>query len=256
MWKKIDKKDKPTSKIGNVSFFKSPTKELLSILNPNIILVGLNVSKDVNGLFQNWHSTSTSAKDYKLRYALLNTPLWGSYMTDIIKKYPEMDSKKVTSYLKKNPDVEKENIEEFKKELNMLGSVNPILIAQGNETYNILKRNIKDTSFTILKVTHYSAHISKEKLRVEYEKLILENEVLSTMYNEKEEAEEEAFKEELNQKKAEKKPAKKKVKNKPAKKDGVCKVNTETGRCGKKGTERPEDCELSEKGTCRKKKKK
>ena len=61
-----------------------------------------------------------------------------------------------------------------------------------------------------------------------------------------------------------KKPAKKKVEKKPAKKsakkkvekDGVCKVSVKSGRCSKTGTERPEDCELSEKGACRKKKNK
>ena len=49
-----------------------------------------------------------------------------------------------------------------------------------------------------------------------------------------------------------KKPAKKPAK----KKDVVCKVNTKTDRCSKTGTERPEDCEVSEKGACKKKKKK
>ena len=103
-------------------------------------------------------------------------------MTDIIKNYPEMESSKVVKYLKQNPKVEKENIEEFKKELKMLGSVNPIIIAQGKTNKSdILRRNLKDT-YTILKVTHYSAFISKEKLKEEYKKLIFRKNNLGSKY--------------------------------------------------------------------------
>jgi hypothetical protein len=38
------------------------------------------------------------------------------------------------------------------------------LIAFGNETYDILQKNLRD-EFQIFKVTHYSHYISKEKYR-------------------------------------------------------------------------------------------
>ena len=40
----------------------------------------------------------------------------------------------------------------------------PILIAFGNKTYDILQKNLRD-EFQIFKVTHYSHYISKEKYR-------------------------------------------------------------------------------------------
>ena len=45
VWEKPGKNIK--SDMGDVSFLKNPTQELLNILNPNIILVSLNVSKNI-----------------------------------------------------------------------------------------------------------------------------------------------------------------------------------------------------------------
>ena len=42
--------------------------------------------------FSNFHSSSSTAQDYKIRYALKDTKFWGSYMTDIIKNFPEKHS--------------------------------------------------------------------------------------------------------------------------------------------------------------------
>ena len=88
-------------------------------------------------------------------------------MTDIIKLYEEMESNKVIKYLKKNPEVEKENIQKFEQELIDLGSNNPILIALGNDSFNILNRHLKN-KYKIYKVTHYSARIDKETLKKQF----------------------------------------------------------------------------------------
>ena len=64
---------------------------------------------------------------------------------------------------------EKENAETFEQELLDIGAENPIIIALGNDSYKILKRNFKNLN--IYKVPHYSAFITKEKLRLEFEKL-------------------------------------------------------------------------------------
>ena len=82
-----------------------------------------------------------------------------------------MQSSILMSYLSKNPDFVKKNIESFIQELKDIGSKNPILIAQGNSSFNILNKYLKD-KFKIYKVTHYSAFISKEKLRDEYQKIL------------------------------------------------------------------------------------
>jgi hypothetical protein len=147
--------------------FKEPS---LDMLNPNVVLVGLNISKRIESPFANFHSESRHANDYKLRYALKNTSYWGGYMTDIIKDFEEKVSGKLMKFLKKNKDFERENIRIFEEELTDIGSVNPTLIALGNDCYTILKRNFGN-KYRIYKVSHYSAFIAKEKLRVEFESL-------------------------------------------------------------------------------------
>ena len=112
--------------------------------------------------FQNFHGKGGGA--YKIRYALKDTPLWGAYMTDVIKDFPQKESGKVASYLRGNREFKEENLKRFRQELIDIGAAAPILIAFGNETYGILKTDLRD-EFQISKVTHYSHYISKEKYR-------------------------------------------------------------------------------------------
>ena len=65
-----------------------------------------------------------------------------------------------------NKKIEKENIIKFEEELKSIGSEYPIIIAFGNDSYKILKRNFKQ--YNICKVTHYSHFISKEKYREKF----------------------------------------------------------------------------------------
>ena len=159
---------KVKSGMDDISFFNNPS--ILNVLNPNVVLVGLNISKEIPIIFGNFHPTNSSAQDYKTRYAVKDTMFWGSYMTDIIKDFSEKASTNMMKYLVKNKEFERQNIKLFEKELIDIGSTNPILIAFGNDVYKILKRNFKST-YRIYKVTHYSARISKEKLRTEFKKL-------------------------------------------------------------------------------------
>ena len=100
----------------------------------------------------------------------MNTKFWGSYMTDVIKGYPQVNSKKVITFLKQNPHVVKRNIEDFKYEMALLQDKRkPILIAMGNATYEILKGYLSD-EFQIVKIMHYSNRIGKEN----YKKFVLE----------------------------------------------------------------------------------
>jgi hypothetical protein len=138
-------------------------------LKPDVVFVGLNTSTDINDLepFSNFHSTSPHAQDYKIRFALKDTKLWGGYMTDIIKDHVELHGHTVRSYLNENPDVEDKNIETFRKELKDLGTENRTIIAFGGEVYRILTNNNLHDEFNIIPVTHYSHRISKEIYREE-----------------------------------------------------------------------------------------
>ena len=162
--------DTPKSNTGDLSVLDPDiNKELLSILNVDVVLLGLNGSRVVDpestapplSIFHSWTSFQ---QDYKIRYAFKGSPYWGAYMTDIIKHYGEVDSTKTMEYLKRNKEYEQENIRFFEQELLDIGATNPTLIAFGNDVHNILTRNLKD-KYKILKVPHYAHFINKDTYR-------------------------------------------------------------------------------------------
>lgn len=111
----------------------------------------------------NFHSDYKYQKDYKLRYALRGTKYWGCYITDIIKRYAEVDSSKVELFLREHPEVVEYNIREFERELELIGGA-PKLVALGGTVFNLLTKYI-GKQYTIYKVPHYSSYISAENYR-------------------------------------------------------------------------------------------
>ena len=168
-----DQGDTPKSNVGDLSVLDPNTNpKLLPTLNPNIALVALNISRgDITLPFGNFHDARSEATDYKIRYATNDTPMWGAYMTDIIKDFEEKISGKVKSYLRENRDFEKENVDFFVQELSDIGATNPTLIAFGNESYDILKRNLNN-EFKIHKIPHYANYSSKEKYRMQIKEVM------------------------------------------------------------------------------------
>ena len=176
IWKENFRNYPPTCNVGDINILDpQQNPNLLSQLNPDVVFVGLNISMNLSDgkPFCNFHSSNTHAKDYKIRFATINTNLWGGYMTDIIKHYPELHGQNVVSFLRDNPDIEKKNIKIFREELKDLGTENPTIIAFGNVVYNILERNLGD-QFYINKLTHYSHYISQENYREKVLSLIQE----------------------------------------------------------------------------------
>ena len=155
----------PKSNMDNMTVFdlkKNP--KLLEIINPNVVMVGLNISKRIEKPFSNFHGYIGGA--YKIRYAFWDTPYYGAYMTDIIKDFEQKISGTVSKHLRINKDFEKQNILLFEQELVDLKSNNPLIIAFGNDSFDILNRNFKN-KFKIIKVSHYSNYVSKEHYRIE-----------------------------------------------------------------------------------------
>lgn len=163
-----DKTDREKSGMDDISFFDDPS--ILHKLNPNIVLVGLNISKRIDRVFGNFHPTTSSAQDYKIRHAIKNSVFEGAYMTDIIKDFEQKNSGKLMKYLSANKDFEKDNVVKFEEELRDIGSTDPVIVAFGSDCYKILRRNLKD-KYKIYKVTHYSAFTTKEKLMAEFENI-------------------------------------------------------------------------------------
>ena len=134
-------------------------------VNPDIILVGLNISRgSITKPLANFHDPRTEATDYKIRFALRNTPLWGAYMTDIIKDYNEKESGKVATYLRENSAFEASNVRLFRQELADLGCARPTIITFGNDAYRVLARNL-GTEYRVSKIPHYANYSSKEHYR-------------------------------------------------------------------------------------------
>jgi len=170
------------SAMEDISFFENPSQKTLDLLNPDIILVGLNISEKIVRVFGNFHPDKTSAQDYKTRFALKGSIFWGAYMTDIIKSYEEKISGNLMKYLSKNREFEKENVKMFEQELLDIGSKNPIIVAFGNDSYNILKRHLNN-KYTIYKVSHYSAFIQLDSFRSEFAELENKVNVYKTVPN-------------------------------------------------------------------------
>ena len=158
---------KPKDNIGDLSIFDTKKSvNFLKKLNPNIILVGLNISRRVESPLSNFHDSRSQAMDYKIRYALKDSPYWGAYMTDIIKDFEQKASGKVMSYLRSDKNFEKENINLFQEELNVIGATNPKIIAFGVDAFKVLSRNFSN-QYSIKKIPHYSNYTSKEEYREE-----------------------------------------------------------------------------------------
>lgn len=168
---------KPKSNIGDMDVFdfkKNPT--LLDVINPNVIMVALNFSRNIEKkAFVNFHDKRPQGQDYKIRYAFRDTEFYGAYMTDIIKDFEEKISGNVKKYLKENKDFELDNVKLFEQEISNLKCSDPLIIAFGNITFDILNKHFGQ-KYRIKKVMHYSQQISKENYKAIVWKTLLNKE--------------------------------------------------------------------------------
>ncbi len=169
IWKKPGAS--PKSNTGDMAWADDP--KLNEKVGTSFVFVGLNwagghgdQTEGGSIKWKDFHSDYAYQNDYKLRYALMDTPYWGSYITDIIKYYPETDSSKVRTLIKKRPDIAKKNIELFERELQLLGEPNPVIVALGSASYEIIKQYLGH-KYTIVQIKHYSYTIGKEDYRKE-----------------------------------------------------------------------------------------
>jgi len=158
---------KPKSNMGDMSILdldSNPT--LLDVLKNDIIMVGLNISRSFSEPFRNFHDSNPRANDFKIRYAFNNTKYYGAYMTDIIKCFEMVNSNDVLGHLNAHPALIEENIVKFREELQDLNSKAPTILAFGVGTYKLLNQNLRGDEYSrLIKLTHYSHQIGKEKYR-------------------------------------------------------------------------------------------
>lgn len=162
-----DAADKPKSNIGDLSIFDlEVNRSLLTSLQASVVMVGLNISRSFSEPFRNFHDSSPKATDFKIRHAFKNTKYYGAYMTDIIKGIEMVASNDLLAHLKESPGLLEKNIETFREELRDLASNKPLILAFGSAAHKIMVDNVDDAEYsTLIRLTHYSHQIGKEKYR-------------------------------------------------------------------------------------------
>jgi hypothetical protein len=162
-----DQTTTPKSNIDDLSIFE-PNKNpnLLKTLNAEFIFLGLNISRRIERPLGNFHDPRPMATDYKIRYAIRDSIYWGGYMTDIIKDFEEKASGKMVKFLRGNPEFEKENIGILRKEIDVLGCKDPLLIAFGKDAEVISRRNL-GKEFRICSIPHYANYSAKDTYRAQ-----------------------------------------------------------------------------------------
>jgi hypothetical protein len=158
---------KPKSNMGDLNHFEDP--EIIHHLRNDVVMVALNFSRTIATTpFINFHDANPRAQDYKIRHAFKDTPYWGAYMTDVIKRHVDVVSSQVMKYLKANPTVVLKNLELLREELADLGAHRPTIIAFGNDSHSLLETGLHPSEYSrLVKLTHYSHQISKEKFKAQ-----------------------------------------------------------------------------------------
>jgi hypothetical protein len=157
----------PKSNIDDLSVLDvATTPTTLDVLKNDIIMVGLNISRSFAERFRNFHDPSPSANDFKIRFAFMNTEYYGAYMTDIIKDVEMVSSAELLKHLRAFPSLLRINVEVFREELRDLGSQRPTILAFGSAAHALIAENISPDEYSsLVRLTHYSHQIGKEKYR-------------------------------------------------------------------------------------------
>lgn len=153
---------KPCDNMSDLSVF-DVDRNILSTIHTRFVLVALNVSKDPGT--PDWSNFHLGRRDFMLRDALLETPLWGAYLTGIVKGLPEKKYHEVLRRLRREPNLHARSIASLRAELEAFGPEKPVLVALGVTVERILRAEF--SNFQIARMPHYSAPVSRSQLREE-----------------------------------------------------------------------------------------
>ena len=166
--------DKPKSGISDLSIFNEDhPDDILRTIHTDFLLIALNFSRTPEkAKWANFHSSNPYATDFNLRDAVEDTPLWGSYMTDLIKNLVEVKGSKVIDRIRAEPEILTRNIKSLRKEIDYVSAGKPTLVAVGKKSYDLIthKKNGLADEFKIIKIPHYANNFKKG----EYRKSVLE----------------------------------------------------------------------------------
>lgn len=174
---------KSKDSISEMTPFKDPV-ELSGILNDNYIFVGFNPAQhDTDHIASDWENFHSGdarrSQDYKLRYALRDTPFWGSFITDI---YPEIIDTDLSSAKRKiNKKATDKSISNILSARKILGD-KAVIVAVGRAAYDVLKDKLPD-NIVLKKILHYSSYVNIDKYRETVLKQLGENYTENNMEN-------------------------------------------------------------------------
>jgi len=121
------------------------------LLHNEVVIVGLNVSDDIENKWSNFHNGN---HDRKLMKLFNNSSYQGAYMTDIIKNHVAVKSQSLNDL---DQSVIDKNIETFKDEMSILGANNSTLfILFGQKTQELFIDELVFYFNNIVTCTHYS----------------------------------------------------------------------------------------------------
>jgi hypothetical protein len=158
---------KPKSNVGDLSVLNPDANPaLLRTLRTDVIMVGLNISRPLAEPFRNFHDPSPRANDFKLRQAFMGTDYWGAYMTDIIKYVELVTSTDLRAHLNAFPALVQRNVDTFLEELRDLNAPKPTVLAFGSDAHKLFADHVPPGAYgRLVRLTHYSHHIGKERYR-------------------------------------------------------------------------------------------
>jgi hypothetical protein len=139
---------------------------LLGMLRSDVVMLGLNLSKDRPPPLGDFHGAKAGGQDYKIRFAFTDTPFYGAYMTDIIKGVVMLKAGDLMRYLAANPHVVAENVECLLEEFDDLKSESPTVIAFGGSAYRLAAKHLPANRYRrLVHVTHFAQFISPRDYR-------------------------------------------------------------------------------------------
>jgi hypothetical protein len=166
-WRLPSSDDNKRGHIGDLCVLdpdKNP--DLLGVVHAKYILLGLNVSRTraSSPRFQNFHDDSPRGRDYRLRHAVMNTVLWGSYITDFFVDFVEPNAGAVEEFARNNPEEVTKQASARRLEIETVtGGVKPTLVALGRAAQRLVATHFND--HCVINVPHYSSYTKIEDYR-------------------------------------------------------------------------------------------
>ena len=154
---------RPKSHMGDLTVLDpDQNPALLGMLRSDVVMVGLNLSRDLPPPFGNFHDVRPEGQDYKISFAFTDTPFYGAYMTDIIKGVVMLKAGNLMRYLAANQHVVAESVECLLEEFDDLKSESPTVIAFGGSAHLLAAKHLPANRYSrFVRVRHYADYISQ-----------------------------------------------------------------------------------------------